>query len=283
MLAPAAHSGMTQDEDEPEGLTYAESGVDVEASEAATAALVGAAGGAGTTRLSVEVGAALARDGRRVVVFDAALGTQGLADYVEGSVGTDLTDRLVDPDVGTRAATVEYLTAGPGELRVCPARAAFERIARAKTTEAARRFESAIREAGVAYDHVVVDTPPVATNPAVAAVTSVERVGVVAPSSPRGADAVQRVRGRLADVGTEADLVVANRAGGDHPVDADLAVPESEETDPVDAPVCDLGSGGSFEDAVVELACELFETDVERSDAPGVIGGLIDRRGGSGR
>jgi phosphoribosylformylglycinamidine cyclo-ligase len=35
---------MTGDEDADEGLTYAETGVDIAASEAATAALVGAAG-----------------------------------------------------------------------------------------------------------------------------------------------------------------------------------------------------------------------------------------------
>jgi MinD-like ATPase involved in chromosome partitioning or flagellar assembly len=254
---------------ESEPMEYTDEAID------STAALVGAAGGAGATRLSVEAGAALARDGRRVAVFDVALGTQGLADYVDGSIGTDLTELLVDPDVRTREATVEYLTAGRGELHLCPARAAFERIARAKTTEAAGRLESAIRDAGVAFDHVIVDTPPVATNPAVAAVTSTERVGVVAPATPRGADALQRTRGRLADVGTEADLVVTNR--GDGPADADIAVPESERADPADAPVCDLGSGGPFEDAVVELACELFETDVERSEGSGVIGGLLER------
>jgi len=243
-----------------------------------TAALVGAAGGAGATRLSVEVGAALAGDGRRVVVFDAALGTQGLCDYVEGSIGTDFTELLVDPGIRTEAATVEYLTAGSGELQLCPARGAFERVARAKTPEAAGRLESTIRDAGVAFDHVVVDTPPVATNPAVAAVAAVERVGVVTPGTPRGADALQRTRGRLADVGTAPDLVVANRAGEDHPIgDADVVVPEYVEADPADAPVCDPVSGGPFEDAVVELAGELFGIDLGTPEEPGVIGGLLDR------
>jgi MinD-like ATPase involved in chromosome partitioning or flagellar assembly len=243
-----------------------------------TAAVVGATGGAGTTRLTVEVGAALARDGRRVAVFDAAFGTQGLGDYVDGSIGTDVTDMLTDPGVRARDAMVEYLTAGRGELHLCPARAAFEGIARAKTAEAAGRFESAIRDAGVSFDHVIVDTPPIASNPAVAAVTSVERVAVVTPGSPRGADALQRTHARLADVGTDPDLIVANRAKADHPVDgADVVVPTDAADDPADAPVCDLGSGSPFENAIVEIARELFHADVETEEDAGVIGSLIDR------
>mgnify|MGYP006305158561 CR=1 FL=1 len=40
-----------------------------------TCALVGAAGGAGTTRLAVEMGATLTRTGRDVAVVDAAYET----------------------------------------------------------------------------------------------------------------------------------------------------------------------------------------------------------------
>lgn len=52
-----------------------------------TIALVGATGGAGTTRLSLELAAALATDGRDVAVLDAAFATQGLSDYVSGTLG----------------------------------------------------------------------------------------------------------------------------------------------------------------------------------------------------
>jgi len=44
-----------------------------------TLALVGVAGGAGTTRTAVEMAATLARADRSVAVLDAAFGTQGLA------------------------------------------------------------------------------------------------------------------------------------------------------------------------------------------------------------
>lgn len=244
---------------------------------ASTAALVGATGGAGTTRLCVEVGGALARNGQRVIVFDAAIATQGLADYVNGSIETDVTALMEAPDVRTRDVAVGYHVAGPGELFLCPARASFQRIASAKTTAAAQRFEPAIRDAGVSFDHVIVDTPPVASNPAVAAVTAVDRVGVVTPATPRGVDALQRTRGRLADVGTAADVVVANR-GTDHPVgDADVTIPECDATHPTDAPVSDREGAGAFERAVVVLATELFDTDLPIPEETGLIGGLLDR------
>jgi Mrp family chromosome partitioning ATPase len=56
-----------------------------------TLALVGAVGGAGTTRTAVEFGATLARDGRDVAILDAAYATQGLADYLAGRIETDIT------------------------------------------------------------------------------------------------------------------------------------------------------------------------------------------------
>ncbi|OYR95948.1 cell division inhibitor, partial [Halorubrum sp. E3] len=45
--------------------------------QATTLALVGATGGAGTTRTAVELAALGARDGRDVAVVDAAFTTQG--------------------------------------------------------------------------------------------------------------------------------------------------------------------------------------------------------------
>ena len=56
-----------------------------------TLALVGAAGGIGTTRLALESGATLARTGRDIAVVDAAFDTQGLARYVEGRIEVDAT------------------------------------------------------------------------------------------------------------------------------------------------------------------------------------------------
>ena len=209
-----------------------------------TGALVGATGGAGTTRLAVEFGATLARDGREVAVLDVAFATEGLARHVSGRVDPDLTELLVgDEPVAADRLLAEGLREHPvtaglsGRLELGPARAPFERLARAKTAEAAQRFEALLGEAAREFDHVLVDVPPIAANQAVAAVTAADRVAVVAPPSERGVDAVQRTRGRVADVGASVDAVVANRAPEDHAVrSADVAVPESEATTVEGAP-----------------------------------------------
>jgi len=246
--------------------------IDPESDAGATAALVGAVGGAGTTRLTIETAAMLARDGRRVAVFDAAYATQGLARYVEGRIDTDATDLVTSEAVTPAAAMIDCPAAGPGELLVCPASAPFADVAAAKSTEAAQRLESTVLEAGVAFDNVLVDVPPVAANPSVAAVTAADRVALVAPDTERGVDGVQTQRGRLADVGAEADLVVANRTA-DPPGVADVVVPESDVADAGVAPVAD-GGEGAFAASVAEFAERLFGIDV---DAEFDDSGLVDR------
>ncbi|MFC6753638.1 ParA family protein, partial [Halorubrum tibetense] len=165
---------------------------------ATTLALVGATGGAGTTRTAVELAAIGARGGRNVAVIDAAFTTQGLSEYVRDRIGTDLTALITD-DAGVSLSAATYTLAGDGaaadqlndlsgKVDLIPARAPFERVARAKTAEAARKLERRIDEATTGYDAVVVDTSPVASNEAVAAVTSVDRVGAVRPATPHGVD-----------------------------------------------------------------------------------------------
>ncbi len=241
-----------------------------------TAALVGAVGGAGTTRLAVEVGAVLARDGRQVGLFDAAFGSQGMIEYVDGRVGTDVTDLVTDPDVDPDAAMTRHDTGGSGALFLYPARAPFADIARANTTEAAQRLETVVADAGQAFDHVLLDVPPVASNPGVAAVTTAERVAVVAPPTDRGVDAVQRMRGRLVDVGASANLAVANR-GADPGFEDAVAVPESNHTAPAGAPVSDSGTG-QFSAAIGRVAERLLETDL---DVEFESDGLVDRLRGN--
>jgi septum site-determining protein MinD len=233
-------------------------------------ALVNAAGGAGATRLTVEVGAMLAREGDRVAAFDAALDTQGMADYVEGRVAPDVTDLLTDEDVTPAAAMVESPVPG-GELHLCPARAPFGDVARAKTPEAARRLETALREAGDAFDRVLVDVPPLASNPAVAAVTAADRVAVVAPPGSRGADAVQRTRAALDDVGSSADLVVANRGDPD-----ELSVAATVPEGPTGVGVAPVSVEGEdeFAASIAGLAEELFDCEVEIEFESG---GLLER------
>ena len=196
-------------------------------SRSETLALVGAVGGAGTTRLCVEFAATLARDGRDVAVFDAAYATQGLADHLEGRIDPDVTALCTDADgepVG--AGLYDAHLDAPGRVVYCPALAPFERVARAKTPEAARRFAERVEEAEGAFEHVLLDVPPVAANQSLAAVDAADRVAVVTPDTDRGADALPRMVARLRDVDSPATVEVTNRGDGSAVDRAEVAVPE---------------------------------------------------------
>ena len=193
--------------------------------QATTLALVGATGGAGTTRTAVELAALGARDGRDAAVVDAAFTTQGLSEYVSGRIDADLTALVTDETGASLSAAAYPIDAEssdgdgdpglPGRADLIPARAPFERAARAKTAEAARKLERRIDEAATAYDAVIVDAAPVGSNEAVAAVTAADRVEAVTPATAHGRDALQRLRGRVADVGGGVDGTIAvARAGG---------------------------------------------------------------------
>lgn len=284
-------------------------------SDAGITALVGATGGAGATRLALEFGATLARDGRSVLVADAAYATQGLATAVPGRIGPDVT-AAVTKDRPLRAATYDlalglgtdrnaegeqdpdletdserHPESGPetgpesrpksdpasanvtGSVAVAPARAPFERLSRAKTSECARRLAERLATAAGEYDHVLVDVPPVAANQAVAAVTAADRVVLVVPDSQRGADALPRVRDRLRDVDAPVDAVVTNRASGPPRVEAaDAAVPESETTALPEAPVAVAPS--EFATAVGEAVATTLGTELDLAEPES--GGLTD-------
>jgi cellulose biosynthesis protein BcsQ len=221
-----------------------------------TLALVGATGGAGTTRTAVELAALGARDGRDAAVVDAAFTTQGLSEYVSGRIDADITALVTDETGASLSAAAYPIDAEssdgdpdlPGRVDLLPARAPFERAARAKTAEAARKLERRIDEAATAYDAVVVDAAPVGSNEAVAAVTAVDRVEAVTPATAHGRDALQRLRGRVADVGGSVDGTIAvARAGGS---DAESDIGENADTrlPPVDpavesAPEAATGTG----------------------------------------
>lgn len=227
--------------------------------ETTTAALVGVAGGAGATRLATETAAVLARDGASVGVFDAAFATQGLSQHVAGRIDPDATAVLAG-DADPADARHDLAPDAPGDAAVYPAFAPFTRLAEAKTTDAAQRFETVLADLEATHDYVLVDTPPVAANQAVAAVTASDAVAAVVPPGDRGVDSLQRVRGRLADVGADCDLVVANRAA-ETPPDADLAVPEHDETGIPAAPVA-LDATGAFAASVAAVAESLFDSDL---------------------
>lgn len=241
-----------------------------------TLALVGVAGGVGTTRTAVECAATLARDGRDVAVLDAAYATQGLSEFVAGRIDPDLTglclapgrqlaDGLHDLPLDSATSTAD----DPGSVALAPAFAPFERLARAKTVDAAEAFAERVGEAARAFDHVVVDTPPVAANQHLAAVDAVDRVALVAPGTDHGADARRRMVDRLADVGAGAERTVA--VGGELAA-ADATLPVLG-AGPADGPRCiaDDAVGVPTADAVEAL----FDVDLGLEfEAGGTLGRL---------
>lgn len=260
--------------------------------DATTAALVGATGGAGTTRSCLELANVLAVAGEDVAVLDAAYDTQGLARHLPGRLDPDMTALVTDQtDEPLEAGLVDYEPADeladsaaldtqelpePGRVACCPARAPFERLARAKTTEAAQALEDRIAEAADSFDSVLVDTPPLGSNPAVAAVTTADRVGVVGPSTDHGHDAVQQTRGRLQDVGTAADAVVAVDLFGTDSFpesDADALVPNLDGSAPS---ALETDAGVS---AIGDLASALLDIEL---DLPVAEPGLTERLGALG-
>lgn len=243
-----------------------------------TLALVGATGGAGTTRLTVEFGATLARAGRDVALFDAAFATAGLARHLPGRLDPDLTGLLTDADAALSDGLVEYPAEVPGRLSACPARAPFERLARAKTAEAAERFEALLARAAREFDHVLVDTPPVAANQAVAAVSAADRVGIVVRASERGLDALPAMGDRLHDLGAPADVVVANRASGDDAVEtADVTVPASERRAVGALPIC-ADPDPAFAPAVARAVEACLDVDLDLSfPEGGLLGEYLGR------
>lgn len=186
-----------------------------------TLAFVGAAGGVGTTRLTLECATLLAEENRDVAILDAAYATQGLADRTPGRIDPDITALCLEEEP-LETALVDRDIEGGGRLAVCPAHAPFERLARAKTPEAAETFERKIEEATRSFDHVLLDVPPVGANQAIAAATAADAVAVVCDAA-RTEDAVPRTKDRLADIGASDSTTVVTRTER-HP-DAEATVP----------------------------------------------------------
>lgn len=228
----------------------------------ATTAFVGVTGGAGTTRLSVECATGLARAGHSVAVLDAAFGTQGLATAVDGRIDPDLTSVLTG-EAAFADALVDAWPELDGRVAVAPAHAPFERVARAKAPDAARQFETCVDHAARRFDHVVVDVPPVADNQSVAAVHAVDQRALVAPDARRGGDLLPRMRGRLVDLGAEADALVTTRVDGESPThlpEADHAVPTDDGS--VVSPASAI-ENSEFAVAVGDLTADLFDRSIE--------------------
>lgn len=249
------------------------------ASEPRTLAVVGAAGGVGATRLSVEAAALVAAAGHDAIVLDANYATQGLSTYVDARLDPDSTALAIDPELAIDDAAYPLDTPGDGTLTLAPSHAPFGRVADANAAEAAERFSERIGEAADSYDYVFADTPPVVTNPAVAAVTSTDQLALVTHSDERGRDALARERGRLADVGVDSDpIVVANRASDDALADAAVTVPEADLGPERDAPAVTPTEPDDYTRAVASLVENAFAIDdLVPETSAGFLAGLRRR------
>lgn len=230
-------------------------------------AVTGAVGGAGTTRTCLEFAGVLARDGRSVVILDAAYATQGLSDHVSGRIDPDMTALVVD-DTPLASGLIELDTPA-GRLACCPARAPFERLARAKTPSAARRFGELIEEATASFDHVLVDTPPIASNQAIAAVTGVDRIALLLPANRAGTDGRVRTHDRLSDLGCPEPTVIRTNADGNE--NGELPPPNT--TDPNRTPTV-VHTDTSFTLAVAGAVETVFDTALDLTIDAG-RGGLL--------
>lgn len=236
-----------------------------------TLALVGVAGGVGTTRTAVEMAATLGRADRSVAVVDTAFATQGLATYVEGRLTDDVTAVAVG-DATIRDALYDADYDVPGRVAFAPAHAPFERLARAKTPEAARRVETAVADAADRFDYILLDVPPVAANQSVAALTTADTRALVVPATGRGRDLLPRQRGRVRDLDAPADAVLATRTDADGVTaiaDADYGIPDGGPAAPTA-----LDPGSDLAPAVAAAVEGLLDVDLELTFEEA---GMLDR------
>lgn len=193
--------------------------------------------------MTVEAAGLLARTDRDVAILDAAFATQGLARYYDGRIDPDFTAVL------TGEATLEDVfvplnVQAPGTVHIAPALAPLDRYGRAMTANAAQEFERQIAGAELTHDVVLIDTPPLAGNQAIAAVTTADSVALVTPDNWRGRDALALMAERLSDVGPGHDTVVATFASDDETAIPEAAawIPTDYETVPIACPTSDRPS-----------------------------------------
>jgi septum site-determining protein MinD len=229
-----------------------------------TVAFVGAAGGVGTTALTLACGTLLAGEGNDTAILDAAYGTQGLSDHITGRIDPDMTTLCLE-DVPLEEGLLDLPIDGAGRLTACPAHAPFGRLARAKTADAAQRFERRIDEATRHFEYVLIDVPPLATNPGVAAATAAETVVVVADDD-RADSTVPRTEDRLADIGADRSLTVVTRTSA-HP-DADVALSPFEGETPASDP------GSDAYDDLIDVITATTDVAIERADSGGFLEAL---------
>ncbi len=171
------------------------------AASSTTAALARASDGTASGPLCLALGGMLAAADRSVLLLDVDADIQPLARYTPGAIDSDLSQVLLG-DATLEEATYPIQVAGD-HIAVSPFRAPFARLARAKASEAAQQLSPILEAAATRYDHVIVHTPPIGSNPAVAAVTEASTVGIATRADEYGLDALYTMQGRIEDIGAE--------------------------------------------------------------------------------
>ncbi len=241
-----------------------------------TVALVGAAGGVGTTRLTVECGATLARTGRDVAIFDSAFHTQGLRDYPHRTGTRDATA------LATGEATLEetLVICEPGlsgRLTLCPATTTMGQFQQTTSPEAADRFATTVAGAALSRDAVLIDVPPTVTPLSRAVLGIADLIVLVTTETPRGTRALSRHQQRLHELGHPPDCVLFNHA--DTTLQDAIAVPTSNQSDPYDCPTCaEPGRDESFARAVTDAVESVFTLSIaQHQTESGLLKRLLGR------
>jgi len=170
-------------------------------------AVVRASDGTASAPLCLALGGMLAAADRSVLLLDVDADIQPLARYTHGVIDPDLSQVLLG-DTTLEEATYP-IQADDGHIAVSPFRAPFTRLARAKASEAAQQLAPVLETATTRYDHIIVHTPPIGSNPAVAAITEASTVGIATRADEPGLDALYTMQGRIDDIGAEWTATVA--------------------------------------------------------------------------
>lgn len=217
-----------------------------------TTAFVGATGGAGTTRLTIECATLCAASGADVAVLDLAIDTQGIASYTDAALDPELTAVLTE-DAPIDQAMVTLSTSTTGTVSLCPSRASVVQIAAAKTEDAADQLMPVIDQLSTEYDWLLLDIPPAVHNLALAGLQAADSRLVVTPATQCGADALRRMEGRFRDLDCDLSGVIATFDETASPVQrADTTIPAFEVTAP-DAVPSILDADASYQPLFTDL------------------------------
>ncbi|QZA89392.1 AAA family ATPase [Salinarchaeum sp. IM2453] len=217
-----------------------------------TAAFTGVVGGVGTTRVAIETAGVLAAQGHAAAVLDVNFSTQGLAGYVDAPLEADMMDALIDPSC-TKEGICTIEKPVDGKLGVIPAFGPLSKIAEASKTEHAQQLDAVIEQMPPEYDFIIIDTPPVATNPSLAGITAADDIVAITQDTQRGIDGLRRMHERLSDIDVDVDKQIItftdNSSFIDNPT---AAIPELPPTDPNSVPVTIHGTHSSEFSSVAE-------------------------------